>query len=146
MIVVTIAAPAAAQQSEKAELAAYRLTSDKLDRYAAANRSLAQVMKDHKNDPDAAKSENDGDSISGAVRHLDKIAPAAAAIRSAGLTTREYVMTGFAILSSAMVVEFKRNGTIKEYPDTVNKANAEFVEQNYDKIKAIMAILPDASK
>jgi soluble lytic murein transglycosylase-like protein len=58
MMAVIVAVPAAAQQkpnSDEAELAAYRLTSDKLDRYAAANRSLAQIMKD-KNDPDAAKS------------------------------------------------------------------------------------------
>ena len=40
----------------------------------------------------------------------------------------------------------KREGTIKEYPPSVLPENTALLEQNYDKVKAMLdPIMPDAN-
>ena len=49
-------------------------------------------------------------------------------------------MTG-ALLSDVMAVGMKKGRTIKAYPATISPENAAFLEQNYDKIQALLAPL-----
>jgi hypothetical protein len=42
------------------------------------------------------------------------------------------------ILTTGMVVGMRKQGAIKEIPPMVSAANAAFVEQNYDKISALL--------
>lgn len=86
------------------EINSYRLTDAGLAKYTQAGRNLeplaAKAAADCEND-DSDDGEN-GTTIDQAVAKLNSTAGAAAAIKSAGMTTREYVVFSMAVFQSGM--------------------------------------------
>jgi len=65
--------------------------------------------------------------------------PAAVAdLKAAGIKPREFLIITGALIGDGMAVGMKKSGTIKQYPPSVSPENAAFVEQNFDKIQAII--------
>lgn len=123
------------------EMRDYRLSMDKIQRYVDAfERMKANPSAQCLNSPGNAPTLNDGEKIINAC-------PAAAnAIRAAGLKPREFLVLTGALIGDVAAVQMKKGGMIKTLPETVSPENAAFVEQNYDKIQALMKKLNDAAK
>lgn len=118
------------------EIRDYRLTMDNIQRYLGAFKVLnndAAVKKCG----DAAKT--DGKTLNDSEKALKSCAAAIADLDKAGVKPREFlVMTG-ALMSDFMTVGMKKAGQIKQYPDSISPENAAFLEQNFDKLQAMMA-------
>ena len=120
------------------EMRDYRLSLDNIQKYVAAFKALsndptATCLKD--NPPGNAKTLAEGDKIIANCGH------ATADIRGAGLKPHDFMVMSGALLGDVLAVQFKKQGTIKQYPDTISPENAAFLEQNFDKVQALLAPL-----
>ena len=126
-------------QADAKQLYNYTLTMDKIQKTAAATKTLQELGKQH---PELEKA-GDAKSIDGTVQLIQRYPEAVAAITQAGLAPREYVMCLLTTMQAAMAVGFKKSGTVKEYPpkllEQVSKANLDFVEQHWDEIQKMTA-------
>jgi hypothetical protein len=106
-IVLVASSPAGAQSSgagDAREISSYKLTDSGLARYTQAVRNLETVASKAATDcgnDDGDDSEN-GTTIDQAVAEINSTAGAAAAIKAAGMTAREYVVFTMAIVQSGM--------------------------------------------
>jgi hypothetical protein len=135
-----------ATDADEKEATNFRLTNDNFNKYATATTALMKVTQ---NDPALRKQVEEsqqGKSLAQAVTALDKYPAITAPIHSAGLSTREYIVMTATIVSSTMAVGMKKQGMIKEIPSVVSPENAAFVEQNYEKISALMQKIQAANK
>jgi hypothetical protein len=122
------------------EIRQYRLTMDKIEKAANATQQVNALLASNPDLKKRAESgESDNDTIDQKARRFDTQFPEAAAIiHRNGLTSREYIVISLAMLNDIMVVGMKMQGAIKTYPpNTVTPENAAFVEQNYEKLKAL---------
>ena len=103
------------------EVRGFRLTMENLNKYDAAVRAIAKVVK---NDPDLKNQMDqeggDQSSIDSSVKTLEKYAPLTAAIKAAGLTNRQYIVMTGTLIGTVLAVGLKRQGQIKEYPPAVS--------------------------
>jgi hypothetical protein len=149
------AIPAGAQGSDNdpdlVEIRHYRLTMDKIEKFVSITQQVASLAA---NDPDLQKrmeadSESDDKTLEQMVKRYDSSFPSAVAvIHRNGMSTREYFLVSLAFMNDYMIVGTKKQGAIKEYPpNAITPENAAFVEQNFDKLKAIVAKMntPDST-
>jgi hypothetical protein len=142
--VLLLAALAPAQsRSKKAndpdvkEMRDYRLTMDNIGRYMnsfkiVTNDAVAKKCFEN-NPPGNAPTLDAGEKIINAC-------PAAVAdLNKAGIKPREFLIMTGALIGDFMAVGMKKNGTIKQYPDSISPENAAFIEQNFDKLQAMLA-------
>jgi hypothetical protein len=140
---------AAQVEAEKNEVKNFVLTSDKLDKYAEALKAMRKVQKDDpalKKQMDDDNSKNPSNTIAGSVATIEKYPPVVTALKSAGLSPRDFVVMTYTLINSAAAVHMKKVGAIKEYPDSVLPDNAAFVEKNYDRISKIFNSASDSSE
>jgi len=139
-----IASVARAQQhdnepnpADAREIYNYSLSMDKIHKAAAATRSLQELGKKH---PELNQSQ-DSSTIDGTVENINKYPEAVAAVRSNGLSPREYVVCFMTLIQTTIAVGMKKSGTFKDYPPKllaqVNRANLDFTEQHWDEIQQI---------
>ncbi len=133
------AKPPADQDPDVTEVRACQLTQEKIDKLAAANEALSRLAK---TDPALRRQMEDDDSdrsIAEMARNLEaKYPKAAKAIEGAGLKVREFVVLELAFTNDLMIVGMKRQGLLKVYPaGAITPENIAFVEQNYEKLKAL---------
>jgi hypothetical protein len=137
----SLAIPSLAQRDtdpDEQEVTNFRLSMDNFNKFSS---STAALMKLTHADPklrDQVTEEQKGKTIAQAVAAIDKYPSVVSAIKSGGLSVHEYIVMTATIMTSSMVVGMKKQGTIKEIPPMVSAANAAFVEQNYDKITALL--------
>jgi hypothetical protein len=128
---------AASSDSDHREVSAYALTEAGLAKFTKATKNLASV-------PGACKDEGNDDGQSGKqsidemVAEINATAGAQAAIRSAGLTTREYVVFMFSMLQNGMAA-WALSQPGGKLPPGVSKSNVDF----YNKHEAALAALGD---
>ena len=121
------------------EIRDYRLSMDIVEHYIRAVKGgsadpAAKKCFDN-NPPGNAPSLDAGEKIVNAC-------PAAVAdLKAAGIKPREFLIVTAALIGDVMAVGMKKAGTIKEYPASISPENAAFVEQNYDKLQAMLAPL-----
>ena len=120
------------------EMRNYRLSMDKVDKFAAASQSLVALSKSNPAIrtaiPGGAKNLDEG------AKLMESQSPAvAAAIQKAGMSVREYLLTSITLLTTRMVVGMKKQGQkLDQLPGTVSPENVAFVEQNYPKIEKLL--------
>jgi hypothetical protein len=141
---MALSLPAAteAQQSEAdlKAVSATTLTMPKYKQYLDATVNLANVAA---NDPSLAEGMKDGGekSIDEQVRMFERNPQVKAAVTSTGLSTREYVLTQWALLQTGMAYAMTKQagasqeGMIKQAG--VSKANMEFYAQNEAEINKL---------
>ncbi len=119
---------AVAQDGDSREVSAYVLTESGLAKFAQASRNLAAV-------PGACEEEADDDdsddqqSIDQMVAKINARPGAQAAIQSAGMTSREYVVFMYSMLQSGMSAwALKQPGG--KLPPGVSQANVDFFNQH----------------
>jgi hypothetical protein len=133
-----------ATDADEREVATFRLSMDNLNKFGNAS---AALMKMTQSDPSLRKQmeeEQKGKNLQEETAALERHPAVVAAIRSAGLAPREYIVMTASIISTAMVVGMKKQGMIKELPPIVSAENAAFVDQNYEKISAMLKKMQDA--
>jgi hypothetical protein len=122
------------------EIRQYHLTMDKVEKTATATEQVNALLAGNPGLKKKVDAESDDDaSIDQKAKQFDtKFPEATAIIHSNGLSTREYLVVSMALLNDMMMVGMKMQGAIKEYPpNSVTPENAAFVQQNFDKLKAL---------
>jgi hypothetical protein len=136
-----MAAPLSAQRKtdpDEQEATNFRLTTDNFNKFTASSSALMKVTHDDPKLREKVAEEQNGKTIAQAVAAMDKYPSVVAAIRSGGLSVHDYIVMTSTVVSTVMVVGMKKQGTIKEIPSMVSADNAAFVDQNYDKISALL--------
>lgn len=106
---------------DTSEVAAYKLTETGLAKYMQATRNLVQFGKELAN----CDGEDMSMSLDATVARLDAVPGVRAAITSAGMTTREYVVFGWAIVHNGMAAWLADQPDATLPPDT-SPANLAF--------------------
>jgi hypothetical protein len=130
--------------ADERQVTAFRLSMDNFNKFGNASAALMKVTQ---GDPSLRKQmeeEQKGKNLQEETAALERHPSVVAAIRSAGLAAREYIVMTASIISTAMVVGMKKQGMITELPPIVSAENAAFVDQNYEKISAMLKKMQDA--
>jgi hypothetical protein len=112
------------------EVRAYTLTEIALGKYVEATRKLSAIPLDCDYDnPDIG-------SLTEAAARIDAVPGAKAAVRSAGLTSREYVLFAFSLIENAFASYAleQRGGKL---PPGVSMSNVEFLRKNSGVIEQL---------
>ena len=122
------------------EMRNYRLSMDKVDKFAAASHSLMALSKSN---PALKGSMRGGTGAKtmdeGAKLMESKYPEAAAAIQKSGMSVREFFLTSVTLMTTTMVAGMKKQGQkFDQLPATVSPENLAFVEQNYPKIEKLL--------
>ena len=124
----------------------FRLTMENVNKFVAASKSLVKLSHDNPDLEKQMESQADARTIDDAVTTTEKYPAVTAAIKSAGLTTRDFVVMTGTLMGAEMAVGMKKQGQIKQFPPSVSAANAAFVEQNWDKLNAMMKSVADTGQ
>jgi hypothetical protein len=131
--------PAAAQDADSQEVMHYTLTDAGLAKYTKASHNLAALAG---GPPGCAKdddSDSESNSISDLAGKLDAAPGAKAAVQSAGMTSREYIVFSMALLQNGLAA-WALTQPGGKLPPGVNKANVDFVNSHgpqLDKLKGL---------
>jgi hypothetical protein len=123
---------AAEIDQEKAELRSYKLTMPKIRQWAAAtlafakevekDPALAQKLKDDK--------EPEPRTLVDFVARIDKEPRLAAAVKGAGLTSREYATITLCYYPAMFAYSARKSGAIKEVPKDILPDNIALIAAN----------------
>jgi len=125
--------PAAAQDNDSREVSAYVLTESGLAKFAQASKNLAGVPGACEEDDDDS---DDLQSIDQMVAKINSRPGAQAAIQSAGLTSREFVVFMFSMLQNGMAAWVLKQPGGKLPPGT-SQANVDFFNKHETEMKEI---------
>jgi|HubBroStandDraft_6_1064221.scaffolds.fasta_scaffold1180497_1 hypothetical protein len=131
--------------ADSKEYRSYHLTMENVGKFVAASKALVKLSHDNPDLEKDMESQSDARTIQDAVRTTEKYPAVTAAIKSAGLTTRDFVVMTGTLMGAEMAVGMKKQGQIKQYPPSVSPENAAFVEQNWDRLNAMMKAVAESS-
>lgn len=116
--------------------AGFELSMDKVDRYFAAIRELGALAKANPELEDAiAMNMSREDSLQFGAR-LESIPQIRAALAKAGISARDYALTGELLLAAMMAQGAVETGALKAIPDGLNPQAVEFVKQHKTELEA----------
>ncbi len=118
------------------EIRDYRLTMDNIQKFVAAFKVISKDPAVKK--CEAANNAGNAATLDLGQKQLESCPAAVADIASQGLKPREFLLLTANVMGDFMAVGMKRAGQIKEYPSSISHENAAFVDQNFDKLKAMM--------
>jgi hypothetical protein len=128
-----------ARDADAQEVLRYTLTEAGLAKYSQASKQLAAL-------PDRERGAcNDGDteaqSLDDMAAKLDGVPGVRAAIQSAGMTSREYVVFSMSLLQNGMAAwaASQPGGTL---PTGVSKANVDFLKKHDAQLKELERLAP----
>jgi hypothetical protein len=133
VLTLALLLPPLAIANDEQEIQKYVLTDAALAKYSAATRKLAELP------PDAAACEDDGDdpqSIDDAAAKLNASPAAKAALQSAGLTPREYVVFTFSLLQTGLGA-WAADQPGGKLPPGTSKANVDFYKKHQADLKKL---------
>lgn len=141
-VVSLLPVPTPAQGRDTQEVNAYVLTEAGLAKYAQAARNLAAAAQQ---DPRICEgSEANGQSIDQMAARLNASPQAKAAIRSAGMTTREYVVFSWSLLQTGLA-SWGLSQPGGKLPPGASMANVKFYRAHEAAIGKINAACTDGS-
>ena len=123
----------------KAELAALEAKQQPTDAEQERMGVLAEEIErlEQSDDEDAAL--GNARTLSEMAGKIDTLPALAAAVRGAGMTTREFATAELALLQAGLAYGLQKAGRLKQLPDEVSKENVEFVRQHEREIEALRA-------
>ena len=129
-----LAGPAAASDSDKREISGYVLSEAGLGKFAQATHNLAAV-------PGACAREDEDDgsnskSIDQMVAKLESTPGAKAAIQSAGMTSREYIVFMFSMMEAGLS-SWAVSQPGGKLPPGVQQSNVDFYKKHETAMAAI---------
>lgn len=127
------------------EVREHRLTVADVQRYARATENVQRALSEHPEDPGFWELERrlaQAASIEEVQQILDQGARVQQALRQAGITSRDYVLTGTALLEAYQYVMLREMGIPNpERPEYVADEHIRFIEHNRAEVDAIVARL-----
>lgn len=138
---ITLLAPslAVAQDRDTQEVSRYVLTDAGLARYTQAMKNLAALPGSKPGDCDDG---SDSMSIDEMVVSLNSIPGAKAAIQSAGMPTREYVLFSWSLLHNGLAA-WAVSQPGGKLPAGTSKANVDFYNRHAGEIEKLGALSKD---
>ena len=126
------------------ELAAFRLSMDKLSKAAQAGRALESLSEIDSSLKGVAQFDKDKGSqaIAEAVGRIDAHPEARTAIQSAGLSTRDYVLTMYCFVQSTQALLVREDKGRKQYPPGASEENVVFVRNHLKEINRLFSDKP----
>src|SRR5688572_21423839 len=124
---------AVANENDKREISSYVLSEAGLAKFTQATQKLSGVAGACAEQDD---DDSDSQSLDQMVAKLNAVPGAQAAIQSAGLTTREYVVFMWSMLQNGMAVWAASQPGGKLPPGT-SQANVDFYKKHEAELKAI---------
>jgi hypothetical protein len=143
VMAVSLSAAAVEAQSDAdlKAVSATTLTMPKYKQYLDASVNLANVTAKHPGIAENMKSGNDSKSIDETVKALESHPQVRAAVTSTGLTTRDYVLTQWALIQAGMAYAMtKGSGVTQDEVASkagVSKANLDFYAKNEAEINRL---------
>lgn len=127
---------AVAQDRDTQEVQSYVLTEAGLGKYTQATKKLA-AMEDAI--PDDCDDDSDSTSLDDMVAKLNSVPGASAAIQSAGMTTREYVVFSWSLgLNGLAAWALSQPGG--KLPPGTSKANVDFYKKHEAELQQLQGI------
>ena len=125
------------QASIKLE-AELKALNEKEERTEAEDRRIEELERER----ETMRSENpfnldSANTLSEMEAQVQKVPPMANALRSAGLTPREYSKFMLAMLQAGMAAGMKKSGLIKELPKDFPAENVKFIEDHEAELAAL---------
>lgn len=125
--------PASAQDADSQEIMRYTLTDAGLAKYSRATRNIAGVPGACARDEDDSE---DLKSINQMVAKMNSVPGVQAAVESAGMTTREYVVFMFSMIQNGMAA-WALSQPGGKLPSGVSQANVDFYRKHEAEMVAI---------
>lgn len=132
-------AAAAAQDRDTREVAGYVLTDAGLARYTKATKNLAALPGSKPGDCDTGADSMTLDEMTAA---LDGTPGARAALQSAGMTTREYVVFSWSILHNGLAA-WALSQPGGKLPAGTSKANVDFYQKHEAELQQLEELKQD---
>jgi hypothetical protein len=120
------------------EVQAYVLTEAGLARYVKATRGLSGIRIEDCDD------ETDVNSLAEAAAKIDAVPGAKAAVQSAGMTSREYVVFAFSLIQNGMAA-YLLDTPGGRLPPGVSRSNVDFYRQHAGELEKLAAETEDES-
>ena len=143
LAVLSLALPAAAKggPGQSGDLAPedqkaihdYKLTNSTIDKLLAAGAKLRALAE---KDPAMAKFRPmDAKNIDESVKRMAEYPQGVAALKSAGLSPREFMVGTYALMTAAMWITMKKSYPQAQAPEYVNPGNMKFVDDHPEVLK-----------
>ena len=123
--------------AETREVRAYTLTEAGLEKYVAATRKLSGIRLS------CADDEPGVDSLAAAAAKIDAVPGARAAVQSAGMTSREYVVFAFALIENA-IAAYALEQPGGALPPGISMGNVEFFREHAAEMEKLASETEDA--
>ena len=123
--------------AETREIRSYTLTDAALAKYMAATRKLSGIQLS------CADDEPGVDSLGAAAAKIDAVPGAKAAVESAGMTSREYVVFAFALIENAMAA-YALEQPGGKLPPGISMENVEFFRKHAAEMEKLASETVDA--
>ena len=138
-MMLTVSHLASAQDADTEEVRRYALTDTGLAKYTQATKRLAAL-------PAAGSGACDDEdtvtqSLADMAAKLDALPGVKAAIQSAGMTSREYVLFSMSLLHTGMA-GWAAGQPGGKLPPGVSKANVDFMKKHATELKQLEALSP----
>ena len=117
-------------EADAQEVRAYALTEAVLDKYVRATRRLSEIPLD------CDAGDSGISSLDDAAAKIDRMPGAKAMMKSAGITSREYVVFAFALIENAYAA-YSVDQPGGKLPPGTSMANVEFLRRNSDVIERL---------
>lgn len=130
-----------AERNSLRELAAFRLSMDKIRRASEVGKALEKLSKADASLKGVARFDQLQDplSLDEAVRRVGSHPQAVEAIRNAGLSTRDYVLTMYCFVKTTEVLFLPESVRQTSYPPGVSKENIVFVKNHLEEINRLFS-------
>jgi hypothetical protein len=138
LLLPAVAGASQAPDADSREVSAYQLTEPGLGKFAQATRGLMALQADECGDDADVKT------ISEAVARLDAMPGAKAAIESAGMSTREYIVFSFAMMQSGLAA-WGLDQPGGKLPPGVSAANVEFYRKHAVELQRLAEETEDST-
>jgi hypothetical protein len=139
-IALSVPGFAMAQDRDLQEIQKYVLTDAGLAKYSEATRKMAMLSGEETGA--CADDDSDSQSIDQVVAKINAAPAAKAAIQSAGLSTREYVVLSFSLLQTGLAAWAVDQPGGKLPPGT-SKANVDFYKKHEADMKQLEGLRQD---
>lgn len=119
------------------EIGAFRLTMDGLTKFSNSLKTLGELTKKNPSLKEKVDNSDSGEqTIDETLALYDRHPEVVSAIKTSGLTPRQFVVTSYALVANSMALAYRKAG-MKGIPPGASTANMEFIEAHQKEIQAL---------
>lgn len=138
-LMACVPSPALAQDADAQEVMRYSLTEAGLAKYSQATRQLAALPSGAPGACGDDGQDSEAQSITAGAAKLDAVPGAKAAVQSAGMNSREYIVFSLSLMQSGLAA-WGLSQPGGKLPPGMSKANVDFVQKHDAALKQLGAL------